>query len=191
MPRLEFPVGQRRGSSAPIIEQDPRDVARRLFEDPRIPARERVAAILVAIYAQPIVRVARFTIGHITSTDTGTITITLAQTPVTLPVPVGAAVRAWLDQRQANMPPLATPSPWLFPGNPPSRPMSEQQLSRRLKFFGIDCREDRQAALLHLAGEIPAAILADIVGVTVNTAGTWAELAGRPWGDYPSLRDPA
>ncbi len=190
MPRLEFPGGQHRGPAAPIVEQDPRELARRLLEDPEIPARERVAAILVAIYAQPIVRVARLTIDQIATTDTETMTITLAQTPVTLPVPVGAAVRAWLDQRQANMSPLATPSPWLFPGNPPSRPMSEQQLSRRLKLFGIDCKQDRQAALLHLAGELPAAILADIVGVHVNTAGAWAEIAGRPWGDYPTLGDP-
>jgi site-specific recombinase XerD len=188
MPPLEFPGGRRRGPAAPIVEQDPRELARRLLEDPEIPARERVAAILVAIYAQPIVRVARLTIDQIATTDTGTMTITLAQTPVTLPVPVSAAVRAWLDQRQANMLPLATPSPWLFPGNPPSRPMSEQQLSRRLKLFGIDCKHDRQAALLHLAGELPAAILADIVGVHVNTAGAWAEIAGRPWGDFPTLR---
>ena len=118
MPRLEFPGGQRRGPAAPIVEQDPRELARRLLEDPEIPARERLAAILVAIYAQPIVRVARLTIDQIATTDTETMTITLAQTPVTLPVPVGAAVRAWLDQRQANMPPLATPSPWLFPGQP-------------------------------------------------------------------------
>ena len=82
------------------------------------------------------------------------------------------------------------PSPWLFPGNPPSRPISEQWLSRRLKLIGVDCNQDRRAALFHLAGEIPAPILADIVGVHVITAGAWADIAGRPWGDYPALRDP-
>jgi hypothetical protein len=191
MPRLKFPSGPRRGPAGPIIDQDPRDIARRLLDDPEIPARERVAAILVAIYAQPIVRVARFTIDRIATTDTDSMTVTLAQTPVTLPATIAAAVSTWLEQRDMDMPPLATPSPWLFPGNPSSRPIGEQQLSRRLKLFGIHCKQDRQAALLHLAGEIPAAILADIVGVNVNTAGTWAEIAGRPWGDYPTLRDPA
>lgn len=83
------------------------------------------------------------------------------------------------------MPPLATPSPWLFPGNPPSRPIGELSLSRQLKLVGIECNQHRRAALLHLAGEIPAAILSDIVGVHVNTAGAWADMAGRPWGDYP------
>jgi hypothetical protein len=128
-----------------------------------MPARERVAAILVAIYAQPIVRVTRLTIDQIAVTGSETMSITLARTPLALPAPIGAAVRAWLDQRDATMPPLATPSPWLFPGNP--RSMSDQQLSQRLKRFGIDCKRDRQAALLHLAGEMPAAILADVVGI--------------------------
>jgi hypothetical protein len=53
---------------------------------------------------------------------------------------------------------------------------------------GHDGHSDRRAALLHLAGEIPAAILSDLVGVHVNTAVAWAEIAGRPWGDYPTIR---
>ena len=57
-----------------------------------------------------------------------------------------------------------------------------------MKLIGVDCKQDRRAALLHLAGEVPAAILSDIVGVHVNTAAAWAEIAGRPWGDYPNLR---
>jgi hypothetical protein len=108
-----------------------------------------------------------------------------------LPERAATAVRAWLDQRQVQLPPIAISSPWLFPGNPPSRPISEQWLSRRLKLIGVNCNQDRRAALLHLAGEIPAAILADIVGVHVITAGAWADIAGRPWGDYPALRAPA
>jgi hypothetical protein len=188
MPRLEFPTGHRGGPTPPITQHHPGTLARRLLEDPSIPARERVAAILIAVYAQPLVRVARFTIDKITVSDS-TMTIQFAQTPVTLPDPVAIAVRVWLDQRHATMPPLATPSPWLFPGNPPSRPISEQSFSRRLKQIGVDCRHDRRAALLHLAGEIPAAILSDIVGIHVNTAGNWADMAGRPWGDYPSLRE--
>jgi hypothetical protein len=189
MARLEFPAGQRGGTTPPIIHHDPRDLARGLLEDLEIPSRDRVAAILVAIYAQPIIRVARLTIDRITITNTTT-TITLARTPVTLPARVADTIRSWLSEREAGMPPLATPSPWLFPGNPPSRPIGELTLSRRLKHLGIDCNQHRRAALLHLAGEMPAAILADIVGVHINTAAAWAEIAGRPWGNYPTLRGP-
>jgi len=110
MPRLEFPAGHRSGATPPITQHDPGTLARRLLEDPGIPVRERVAGILVAIYAQPIVRVARLTIDQITVSETET-AIRFAETPVTLPEIAGVAVRAWLDQRQATMPPLATPSP--------------------------------------------------------------------------------
>lgn len=44
---------------------------------------------------------------------------------------------------------------------------------------------------MHLAGEIPAAILSEIVGVHVNTAANWADIAGRPWGEYPNIREVA
>jgi hypothetical protein len=188
MPRLEFAAGQRSRRTPPIVVQDRSALAHRLLEDPDIPARERVAAILVAVYAQPIIRVARFTLEQLVITDTAT-TFTFAHTPVSLPAPVADLMRAWLLQRDELMPPLAVPSPWLFPGDPPSRPISELSFSRRLKLVGIDCHQHRRAALLHLAGEIPAAILADIVGVHINTATAWAEIAGRPWGDYPGLRE--
>jgi integrase len=188
MPRLDFPFGHRGGPTAPITERDRLELARRLLGDQAIPARDRLAAILVAVYAQPIGRVARFTLGDITISD-GNTTIRFGETPVTLPGPLANAVREWLHQRDAAMPPMVAPSPWLFPGNPPSRPIGELALSRRLKRIGVDCNDDRRAALLHLAGEIPAAILSDLVGVHVNTATAWAEIAGRPWGDYPSLRD--
>jgi hypothetical protein len=39
-----------------------------------------------------------------------------------------------------------------------------------------------------LAADIPAALLADLLGVHVVTAIKRAEIAGRPWGEYPTLR---
>jgi hypothetical protein len=83
--------------------------------------RERVAAIVVAIYAQPIVRVARITIDQITLSDTET-TIRFAETTVTLPELAAVAVREWLEQRQATMPPLAIPSAVAVPRQPAVTP---------------------------------------------------------------------
>lgn len=187
MPRLDFPVGHRGGPSPPIVDDDRLQLASRLLHDHTISARDRLAGILVAVYAQPIGRVARLSLEHITLIDSDT-TIRFGDTPVALSGPIADAVREWLDQRNAAMPPMAAPSSWLFPGNPPSRPIGELTLSRRLKRIGIDCKRDRRAALLHLAGEIPAAILSDLVGVHVTTATAWAEIAGRPWADYPLMR---
>jgi integrase len=189
-PPLDFPFGHRGGPTPPITQRDALEFTRRLLGDHTIPARDRLAAILVAVYAQPIGRVVRLTLNDITISD-GNTTIRFGETPITLPGPIVNMLREWLDQRDGAMPPMASPSPWLFPGSPPSRPIGELSLSRRLKRIGIVCSDDRRAALLHLAGEIPAAILSDLAGVHLHTAIAWAEIAGRPWGDYPSLRDPA
>jgi integrase len=188
MPRLDFPFGQRGGPTPPITDHDRLELSRRLLDDDTIPARDRLAGILVAVYAQPIGRVARLSLEDVTLNDGGT-AIRFGETPITLPGPIADAVRRWLDQCDAAMPPMATPSRWLFPGNPPSLPIGELSLSRRLKRFGVDCNDARRAALLHLAGEIPSTILSDLVGVHVHTAIAWAEIAGRPWGEYPTLRD--
>jgi hypothetical protein len=42
---------------------------------------------------------------------------------------------------------------------------------------------------MQLAGQIPAALVADLLGLHIDTATKWADIAGRPWGDYPTLRD--
>lgn len=57
-----------------------------------------------------------------------------------------------------------------------------------MKRVGVDCCDTRRAALLELPGRLPAAIVADLVGVHLTTATQWAQIAGRPWGDYPELR---
>ncbi len=57
-----------------------------------------------------------------------------------------------------------------------------------MKRIGVECNDARRAALLHLAGRLPAAIVADMLGVHIATATQWAQIAGRPWGDYPAMR---
>ena len=79
-------------------------------------------------------------------------------------------------------------SRWLFPGGAPGRPMDARVLSLRLKRIGVDCAHARRTALMQLGGEIPAPVIADLLGIHVETANKWAQIAGRPWGDYPTLR---
>jgi hypothetical protein len=189
MPRLDFPSGPRVGPTLPITQTDRIRLARNLIEDRQVATRDWVAAIFVAVYAQPISRVARFTIDDITITDTST-TIRFGETPVELPKPIANELHAWLTERAATIPPMVEHPRWLFPGRPPSRPIGELSLSKRLKRIGVDCKNDRRGALLHLAREMPAAILADLIGVHISTATAWAEIAGCPWSDYPSLRTP-
>ena len=50
----------------------------------------------------------------------------------------------------------------------------ERVLSLRLKRVGVDCSEARRTALLQLAGQMPAALVSDLLGVHVATATQWA-----------------
>ncbi|MBO0727874.1 MAG: hypothetical protein J2P57_01360 [Acidimicrobiaceae bacterium] len=47
---------------------------------------------------------------------------------------------------------------------------------------GINARASRSAALFALAGQIPAPVIADLVGINDHTA--WAKLAARDWSTY-------
>jgi hypothetical protein len=187
MPKLEFPAGQRGGPSPPVISDDPVELAQRLLHDPELSARDRVASVLIAVFAQPVSRIARLTVDDVT-VDGENVAIRFGDTAVSMPEPVAPDVRKLPAELAELSPRVVRRHQWLFPGAVASRPIGELVLSRRMKRVGVDCRDTRRAALLDLGGRLPAAIVADLLGVHVTTATQWAQIAARPWGDYPALR---
>ncbi|MBV9026472.1 MAG: hypothetical protein JO362_22365 [Streptomycetaceae bacterium] len=77
-----------------------------------------------------------------------------------------------------------TPSPWLFPGGQPGRPISTGQLTQRLNQLGIRPNQARSTALFQLATEIPAAILARTLGIHTDVAIAWQRLSAGDWATY-------
>ncbi|MGO9977117.1 MAG: hypothetical protein ACLP01_30805 [Solirubrobacteraceae bacterium] len=189
MPKLEFPSGRRDALSAPVIDQDRVELARRLLHDPGITTRDRVAGSLIMLFAQPVSHVARLTVQDITI-DQNAVAIRLGTSPITVPEPLAGHLRSLVDDRSCRATARLEEHRWLFPGNVAGRAIDEQVLSRRLKRIGVNCAAARRGALLQLAGQMPAALLADLLGVHIATATQWAQIAGRPWGDYPALRNP-
>jgi uncharacterized protein YidB (DUF937 family) len=61
-------------------------------------------------------------------------------------------------------------SPWLFPGGQPGRPISAEQLTDRLRQIGIRSGQARSAALFQLATDLPAAVLARMLGIHIAVA---------------------
>lgn len=187
MPKLDFPAGQRGGPSPPIIAEELAQLAQRLLHDPELSPRDRVASVLVAMFAQPVSRVARLTADDV-AVDEENVAIRFGDTAVSMPEPVAVSVRKLLADAAQRPAGMVRNSSWLFPGSAPSRPIGEQALSHRMSRIGVECNDARRAALLQLAGRLPAAIVADLLGVHVATATQWAQIAGRPWADYPVLR---
>lgn len=77
---------------------------------------------------------------------------------------------------------------WLFPGRLPGRPIVTETVRGALVSHGIHPRASRSAALFSLAGQIPAPVLADLVGIADTTAVQWAKLAARDWSNYVARR---
>lgn len=76
----------------------------------------------------------------------------------------------------------------LFPGRPPTRPLSPQAFSATLTRHGVTAHLGRNAALLDLAADLPAAVLADLLGISASTAVKWSILTGRDWASYLEAR---
>jgi hypothetical protein len=57
-------------------------------------------------------------------------------------------------------------------------------LVRQLNTHGIQARIAGSAALINLATDLPAAILADLLGLHINIAVRWVKRAKRDWASY-------
>jgi hypothetical protein len=62
------------------------------------------------------------------------------------------------------------PARWLFPGLVPGRPTANHALTTRLSRHDINVRIARNGALAALAADLPAAVLADLLGMHINTS---------------------
>ena len=80
------------------------------------------------------------------------------------------------------------PTTWLFPGQVPGRHLAVNGLVRQLGDHGIQVRISRSAALVNLATDLPAPVLADLLGMHVNTAVKWVRHAKRDWASYLAAR---
>ncbi len=70
------------------------------------------------------------------------------------------------------------------PATYPGRPITAARLGVRLGALGIDARAARRSALIQLAAELPAAVLADTLDIKIATASDWVKTAGGDWANY-------
>ncbi|MBV1958057.1 hypothetical protein KUG12_27665 [Streptomyces sp. BV333] len=73
---------------------------------------------------------------------------------------------------------------WLFPGGRPGQPLGDDRIGERLHKIGIRPKQDRSTALFTLATELPAAILARMLGVHIKVAVQWQQASAGDWAAY-------
>jgi hypothetical protein len=170
---------------AGVIDTEARwDQARRLLHDDTIKPEDRFAGLLVLLYAQWPAAISRLTVDHI-RTSAGQVLIRLGDEPVVLPEPVAALALAVVANRHGKAA-VGDPgtSPWLFPGGQPGRPISPYALTERLRQLGLRPARDRSTALFQLATDLPAAVLARMLGIHITVAVAWQRASAGDWTDY-------
>lgn len=177
------------GDPLSFVGDDQRwDIARRLLADDRVETRDRVAALLLLLYAQPAARIVRLTRASIRA-DENEVRLRLGEDHVLLPPPLSDLIQRLPEQVPAGMARnFVEDDLWLFPGRRPGQPMSATTMSTRLRNLGIEPRAARNTALLQLGAELPSLVLADLLGVHINTAERWNAAAGARWTNYAAAR---
>jgi hypothetical protein len=172
------------GPAQMLDHQDRWDIARRLLHDDQLKPEDRLAGLLVLLYAQGTTAISGMTVSQIQVHETG-VRIRLGRVPIQLPEPVATLAQTVAANRKGHATiGAAQPSPWLFPGGQPGRPVSTARLTQRLGTLGIRPGQARSTALFQLATEIPAAILARTLGIHTDVAVTWQRLAAGDWTTY-------
>jgi hypothetical protein len=180
---LSIPAPPR--AAGPAISQDQRwTLTARLLHNTALDPTDRVAGCLLLLYGQPLSRIAVMTTSQITRRQ-GETFIRLGRHDLPVPGPLADALRQLISSgrsyRGVGSPPATT---WLFPGHLPGRPITPDTLGERLRALGIYAQTGRRAALLDLAAQLPAAVLADLLGLHHNTTARWMHQAGGDWSRY-------
>jgi hypothetical protein len=173
------------GGPQRILDTEARwDQARRLLHDDAIKPEDRVAGLLVLLYAQWPAAVSRLTLDHVQAGD-DQVLLSLGREPLVLPEPLAGLVRQLIATRRghAAIGDQGT-STWLFPGGQPGRPVSAYQLAERIRQLGISPGQARSTALFQLATDLPAAILARMLGIHITVAVAWQRASAGDWAAY-------
>lgn len=172
-----------------LTDHDRWQLTRRLLHDDDLDLVDRVAGSFVLLYAQLPGRITRMTLDDVTRNDEG-VTVRFGRDPVAVPEPLADLVLSLIADRtrRGGIGAPTTPTRWLFPGHLPGRPLSSNWLGQRLNRLGVNTRASRRAALLQLAAEVPAPVLADLLGIAPGTAVSWVAAAGGNWARYAADR---
>lgn len=182
--RLDFAAVKWGGPTGVIDTETRWEQARWLLHDDTVKPEDRVAGLLVLLYAQPASRIVRLTLEHVHASD-NEVRLRLGREPVLLPEPLAGLVRQVAVTRKGHAT-IGDPgaSPWLFPGGRPGRALSAFRMAERLNQLGIRSGQSRSAALFQLATDLPAAMLAKMLGIHIAVAVAWQRASSGDWAAY-------
>jgi hypothetical protein len=176
--------GRMRASGTATSQEQRWALAARLLHDGTLDLTDRAAGSLLLLYGQQLSRIAAMTTSQITIRGNAAL-VHFGDHDVPVPEPLGVILTDLTHTGRTHTgtgSPVTTP--WLFPGGLPGQPITASRLGQRLRHLGIHAMSGRRAALLDLAAQLPAAVLADLLGMAPTTATRWMHQAGGDWSRY-------
>lgn len=185
---LEVPWRQREPPESYLDDGRRRDLLDIALHDLSHPLNIRVAGALVLLLGLTPATIVQIRAADITH-DRGRTLLKIGRHPLTLPGTLGHLVDELVARgpkaRHSIIATRSDPNPWLFPGASPTGHASSGRLAVQLNSrFGLRVRDARNSALTALALDMPAPVLADLLGINITTAIRWSRLVRRDWTDY-------
>ncbi|MGH9169689.1 MAG: hypothetical protein ACRD0Z_02260 [Acidimicrobiales bacterium] len=182
--RLTYPAVRWRGPTSALDHEARWRTARRLLGDDTLNPRDRFAGLLVLLYAQSTASISRITNDQV-ELSSDDVRLRLGTVPVVLPEPLASLAAQLVKDNKGH----ATVgddgcSRWLLPGGQPGRHVNAAHLGQRLMTLGIQPGPARSTAMFQLATDVPAAVLAQLLGMHIDLAVAWQHTASGDWMTY-------
>ena len=181
---LDFPATRWPGPTRVIDAEGRWAQARRLLHDDTLQPGDRVAGLLVLLYAQQPAAISRLTVDHVQASE-GVVRLRLGREPVVVPEPLATLVLHLVITRQGRRHHRGPGHLTLAAARRAARPAGQPlPPSERLHQIGIQPGPARSTALFQLATELPAAILARMLGIHIDVAVAWQRASAGDWMTY-------
>lgn len=180
---LEVPAASSRELRTAMDDTERLQLTRQLLRERTEDPPARLAGVLVLLFGQRVSHLAVLARTAVTVDDDGRVRLALSGTPIRLRQPLAALALEVTEDATARG------STWLFPSSQGNRPLSSERLRERLAALGlVRVLLARNSAIGALAAQIPPALLADQLGLSLSAAATWSKAVGAARGDYTALR---
>ncbi|WP_284762932.1 hypothetical protein [Arthrobacter sp. efr-133-R2A-63] len=178
-------IGHRQARTVPLLSQDQRlSMLKACLTDDVDTLAYRVAATFLLLYAQPVVKIAAMKSTDVIITPDG-LRLSLGEgDPAPVPEPFASLLTQHLASRPNMRTGSSTGSEWLFPGYRPGQHIHPNTLMERLREVGINVRGARNASLRGLVAEVPAPLVAEMLGYSYQVTQKHATAAADPWSRY-------
>lgn len=172
----------RRGTSPRLSATDQDQAIHQALRTDELTTRDRAAAILVLVFAQPITAIITLRWEQVTITDEQ-VTLRLDDLAIALPAPLDEPWRALAIHPGHDQTAAHPESPWVFLGTSPGRHITAATLRQRLgRHFAA--RAARLGTLTELSLLAPTAILAEALGYHPATIERHARDAAAGYAQY-------